>query len=72
MASGNSVTARHWHNRYTAWQNRESAQRREANKIEAERIKLFGGEPGERDDAGLCYKMMQVFEEMEFIDSDML
>ncbi len=53
-----------------AWQNRESAQRREAIKIEAEQLKVFGGEPGESDDAGLCYKMMEVFEGMEWIDSD--
>lgn len=54
-----------------AWQNRDIAQRREAAIIEADKIKLFGGEPGEGDDAGLCYKMMEVFEGMEWIESDM-
>jgi hypothetical protein len=68
FASSNSVAAKHWQNRYTAWQNREIAQRREAAKIEAEQIKIFGGLPG--DDLGLCYKMMEIFEGMEWIDTD--
>ena len=55
-----SIASRHWYNRYTAWQNRDKAQKREAATIEAEQIKLFGGIPG--DDVGLCYKMMEVFE----------
>lgn len=56
-----------WHTRNTAWQTRDLAQRKEAVKIEAEQIKLFGGEPG--DDIALCYKMMEVFEGMNWIDS---
>ncbi|KIX07806.1 uncharacterized protein Z518_02460 [Rhinocladiella mackenziei CBS 650.93] len=63
----NGLASRHWHNRYIAWHNREMAQKREAVKIEAEQIKLFGGEPG--DDVGLCYKMMEVFEGMNWIDT---
>lgn len=43
------------------------AQKREVVRTEAERIKLFGGEPG--DDVGLCYKMMEVFEGMDWIDT---
>ncbi|OAP64292.1 hypothetical protein AYL99_00264 [Fonsecaea erecta] len=62
-----TVASRHLYNRYVAGQNRDKAQRREAAKIEAERIKLFGGYPG--DDVGLCYKMMEVFEGMNWIDT---
>ncbi|ETI19819.1 hypothetical protein G647_08833 [Cladophialophora carrionii CBS 160.54] len=62
-----NVTSKHWYNRYTAWQNREKAQKREAATIEAEQIQLFGGEPG--DDVDLCYKMMEVFEGMNWIDT---
>jgi hypothetical protein len=62
----NSISARHWQNRYTAWQNREAAQRREESRIEAEQLKIFGGEPG--DDTGLCFKMMEAFEGMEWVD----
>jgi hypothetical protein len=58
------IASRHWHNRYTAWQNREIAQKQEAAKIEAEQIRLFGGFPG--DDVGLCYKMMEVFDAIGF------
>lgn len=65
--SNTALASKQWHNRYAAWQNRELAQRKEAVKIEAEQIKLFGGEPG--DDISLCYKMMEVFEGMNWIDS---
>jgi len=65
--SNTTLAPKQWHNRYAAWQTRELAQRKEAVKIEAEQIKLFGGEPG--DDIGLCYKMMEVFEGMNWIDS---
>lgn len=64
---GASLASRHWHNRFVVWQNRDVAQKREAVKIEAEQIKLFGGEPG--DDVGLCYKMLEVFEGMNWIDT---
>jgi hypothetical protein len=67
LSQSNSINARHWHNRYIVWQNRESAQRREASRIEAEQLKIFGGEPG--DDTGLCYKMLEAFEGMEWVDS---
>jgi hypothetical protein len=62
-----SIMSKNWHNRYIAWQNRDKAQRKEAAKIEAEQIKLFGGVPG--DDITLCYKMMEVFEGMRWVDS---
>ncbi|KAL2401256.1 hypothetical protein ABEF93_004104 [Exophiala dermatitidis] len=62
-----SLVSKHWHNRYLSWQNRDVLQRRDAVKNESERIKLFGGEPG--DDVGLCYKMMEVFEGMNWIDN---
>jgi len=64
---GASLASRHWHNRYIAWQTRDVAQKREAVKLEDEQIKLFGGEPG--DDVGLCYKMLEVFERMNWIDT---
>ncbi|KAJ9617539.1 uncharacterized protein PV06_07547 [Exophiala oligosperma] len=62
-----SLTSKNWYNRYVAWQNRDLAQKREAIKLEAEQIKLFGGEPG--DDVGLCYKMLEVFAGMNWIDT---
>ncbi|KAL6252950.1 hypothetical protein RBB50_000669 [Rhinocladiella similis] len=62
-----NLTSKNWHNRYVAWQNRDLAQKREAIKLEAEQIKLFGGEPG--DDVTLCYKMLEVFAGMNWIDT---
>ncbi len=62
-----SVASRHWYNRYTTWQSRDKAQKLEADKIEADQIKLFGGHPG--DDVGLCFKMMEVFEGMDWVDT---
>jgi len=61
------LTEKRWHNRYVVWQNRDQAQEREAAKIEAEQIQLFGGVPG--DDVGLCYSMLKMFGGMEWIDT---
>jgi len=61
------VTAKQWQNRYTAWQARDKAQIEEAAKLEAEQIKLFGGEPG--DDVGLCYRMLEYFGGLDYIDN---
>ncbi|KAK2768368.1 hypothetical protein FQN54_000222 [Arachnomyces sp. PD_36] len=61
------ASAQRWHNRYTAWQSREEKQRREAAKIEEEQCRLFGGEPG--DDVALCYRMLEYFGGLDYIDS---
>lgn len=60
-------SALHWHNRYMAWQNRERKQRLEAARLEAEQCRLFGGEPG--DDVSLCYRMLEYFGGLDYIDS---
>lgn len=62
-----NLSAQHWQNRYTAWQNRELKQRQEAAKLEAEQCRLFGGEPG--DDVSLCYRMLEYFGGLDYIDS---
>jgi hypothetical protein len=36
------------------------------SELEEEQIKLFGGEPG--DDPSLCFKMLEAFGRMEWID----
>jgi len=63
------LTAQHWHNRYISWQSRERQQRQEqeaAAKLEADQCRLFGGEPG--DDVSLCYKMLEYFGRLDYID----
>ena len=47
------------------WQRQSEAQK-EAAKIEQDRCRLFGGEPG--DDVGLCYRMLEYFGGLDFID----
>ncbi|PGH11980.1 hypothetical protein AJ79_04567 [Helicocarpus griseus UAMH5409] len=59
--------AQQWHNRYVAWQNHERRQQQEAAKLEAEQFRLFGGEPG--DDVALCYRMLEYFGGLDYIDS---
>jgi len=65
------LTAQHWHNRYISWQARERQQRQEQEaaraKMEADQCRLFGGEPG--DDVSLCYKMLEYFGGLDYIDS---
>lgn len=55
-----------WHNGYTAWQIRESTPL-EASELEVEQCRLFGGEPG--DDVSLCYRMLEYFGRLDYIDS---
>jgi hypothetical protein len=54
-------------NLYSCWQTRTTRQLEEAAKLECEQIKLFGGVPG--DDVGLCYRMLEYFGGLDFIDT---
>ena len=64
----NDLAALHWHNRYQAWQNRDRRQREERVRLEAEKVKLFGGVAGEEDDNdGLCIRMMEYFSSLDFV-----
>jgi len=56
-----------WTNRHVPCEDRDRTHNPEGAKKEAEQIKIFGGEPG--DDIGLCYKMLEVFEGMGWVDS---
>ena len=38
---------------------------KDAINVESQRLRMFGGDPG--DDIDLCYKMMEVFEGMEWV-----
>ncbi|KAL8747835.1 MAG: hypothetical protein Q9190_000335 [Brigantiaea leucoxantha] len=64
----NDLSARHWHNRYVAWQNRERRQAEERKKLAAERQRIFGGDSDEGDEDGLCSNMMRYFVALDFIE----
>ncbi|MCJ1232688.1 hypothetical protein MMC14_000641 [Varicellaria rhodocarpa] len=68
----NDPSARHWHNRYIAWQNRERRQAEERKKLEDEQQRIFGGDDGESDEDGLCQRMMEYFGTLDFIDNSSL
>jgi hypothetical protein len=55
------------HSLYNAWPNRTQQQVEEAANREREQIKLFGGVPG--DDVGLCFRMLEYFGGLDFIDT---
>lgn len=65
----NDLSARHWHNRYLAWQARERRQKEEVERSQEERKRIFGGEGG--DDGGdtdeLCAKMMDYFAGLDYL-----
>lgn len=65
-AKHQDLTARHWHNRYMAWQTRERRQREEQDKLEAEQRRIFGGEAG--DDVSLCYRMLEYFGGLDYLE----
>lgn len=55
-----------WHYGYTAWQIRDNVPQTNGG-LEAEQCRLFGGEPG--DDVSLCYRMLEYFGGLDYIDS---
>ncbi|KAL9639531.1 MAG: hypothetical protein Q9204_001049 [Flavoplaca sp. TL-2023a] len=59
VSKRNDLSARHWHNRYVLWRAWERKQREAAEKLLAERKRIFGGENEEEDDDGLCSNMME-------------
>ena len=62
------ISARHWHDRYQAWQARERRQREESARLEAEKRRIFGDDDGSGEDDGLCVKMLEYFGGLDFID----
>ncbi|KAB8230067.1 hypothetical protein BDV23DRAFT_183965 [Aspergillus alliaceus] len=56
-----------WHYKGTIWQKRDRTLRIETSQLEVEQCRLFGGEPG--DDVGLCYRMLEYFGGLDYIDS---
>ncbi|KAJ5872705.1 uncharacterized protein N7529_005058 [Penicillium soppii] len=66
LGSPAATLAPSWHNGYTAWQTREYPSRLESG-LEEEQCRLFGGEPG--DDVSLCYRMLEYFGALDYIDS---
>jgi len=63
------LSARHWHNRYLAWQARERKQREERERLKAEQKRIFGGDSQDGDDEdGLCCRMMDFFVAMDYLE----
>ncbi|PYI27738.1 hypothetical protein BP00DRAFT_352682 [Aspergillus indologenus CBS 114.80] len=60
------IPAPTWHYGDLTWQTRHRTMRLETPNIEAEQCRLFGGEPG--DDVGLCYRMLEYFGGLDYID----
>ncbi|KAL3468222.1 hypothetical protein BJX64DRAFT_283101 [Aspergillus heterothallicus] len=54
------------HYRGLSWQDPEHALKPEAAKLQNEQYRVFGGEPG--DDVGLCYRMLEYFGRLDYID----
>ncbi|KAE8150895.1 hypothetical protein BDV25DRAFT_104617 [Aspergillus avenaceus] len=67
LGSGSVPSAPTWHYGYTTWQKRDRTLRLEASQLGEEQCRLFGGEPG--DDVGLCYRMLEYFGGLDYIDS---
>jgi len=63
----NDLSARHWHNRYIAWQAREKRQREEKEKLKAEQDRLFGEAQDDDEDEWLCGQMLNYFGSLDYI-----
>ena len=65
----NDVSARHWHNRYLAWQARERKQKEECERLKEEQRRIFGGDSQDADDDdGLCTRMMDYFVGLDYLE----
>ncbi|KAI4153330.1 MAG: hypothetical protein LQ340_002383 [Diploschistes diacapsis] len=67
----NGASARHWQNRYMAWQARERRQKEEEASGEAEKRRLFGDIEEDNktcEDEELCQRMLEYFVGLDFID----
>ena len=63
------LTAKHWQNRYIAWQNRDKKQKEERQRLKEDQKRIFGGESDEGDDEGLCVKMMEYFSGLDYVEA---
>lgn len=62
------LTAKHWQNRYIAWQAKDKKQVEERAKLAVEKKRMFGGESDEGDEEGLCSRMLEYFGGLDFIE----
>lgn len=65
----NDLSAKHWHNRYLAWQARKAKQKEEYQKIREERERIFGGDSNDGEDDGLCSSMMNYFVTLDYLEA---
>lgn len=69
----NDLSAKHWHNRYLAWQARERKQRDECERLREEQKRIFGGDSqdgdDDDDDDGLCTLMMDYFVGLDYLEA---
>ena len=63
----NDLSAKHWHNRYLAWQARDREQKDECQRLKEERKRIFGGDGNDGEDDGLCSRMMDYFVRLDYL-----
>ena len=61
-----NTPANHWHQTYSAWQDRLRLEEKRQEALETQRLRYFGGEPGE--EVSLLEPMLQVV--MELFDGN--
>ena len=68
----NDLSARHWLNRYVAWQARERRQQEEHERLKREQRRIFGGDSqdGDEDADYLCSSMMAFFDGLEYLKDE--
>ena len=64
----NEISAKHWQNRYLAWQARERKQKEERDRLIEEQQRIFGGDSEDGDDEGLCGRMMDYFVRLDYLE----
>lgn len=65
----NDLTAKHWLNRFSAWQVKEKRQKEEKEKLKTDQRRIFGGDSQDDDDTEfLCTQMMDYFVGLDYLE----
>lgn len=66
------ISARHWNNRFLAWQARERCQKEERERLRQDQRRIFGGDSQDSGEDGdrLCSSMLAFFDGLDYLKED--
>ena len=62
------LSAKYCHDRHHAWHTRSRKPKEEIERLQEERKRIFGGDGDDREDDGLCWRMMDYFKRLNYLE----